>query len=374
MLVRILKKLFLISLPTILILFLLCEFVLFRYVLPASEWPYRSSITGPNDVVRYVWKNTGMYSHGTFRQGFPEEIKTYYQINPEGWNSLRNYEEKKHRTRIAVIGDSFVDCLQVGNEDCFPSVMEKLLNSKHGKDVEVYKFGFSGAPLSQYLHMARYVRKKFDPDVLVINLVANDFIDSIAGYDNEDGDYLQFEKDGLRWIEKKPSPYIPNPTRLWLKQSRTFRYFYGNLTLKFEWEPGNFLFKKKGPQEFRMNVPLKEVLSKEADIASLMRHVMKELISLSGRDVPLLILMDADREAIHAGKDPTKEESYRLIRMVQDVTAEFSVPCVSLTGIFESDYRKNRQLLNYPNDFHWNPRAHHLVAEAGSEFLARQVL
>ena len=116
------KKIFILSLPGILITLLLFETILFRYVLPASEWPYRSSIQGPDDVVRYVWKEDGMYRSGVFRQGFPQELAGIYHINKEGWNASREYlEVKTVRIRIAVIGDSFVDCLHVGNEDCFPA-------------------------------------------------------------------------------------------------------------------------------------------------------------------------------------------------------------------------------------------------------------
>ena len=45
----------------------------------------------------------------------------------------------------------------------------KLINS------EVYRFAISGAPLSQYLHILRHEVLKYSPDLVVINLVHNDF-------------------------------------------------------------------------------------------------------------------------------------------------------------------------------------------------------
>lgn len=44
---------------------------------------------------------------------------------------------------------------------------------------DVYSFGISGAGLSEFLQISRYVRKYFDPEILVINVVDNDFDESL---------------------------------------------------------------------------------------------------------------------------------------------------------------------------------------------------
>ena len=375
MLRRFLRKFFLISVPAVFIILFVFEAIVFRYVLPASEWPYRRSIQGPDDVVRYVSGRSGMYLSGVFRQGFPPEIEAPYSINSEGWNALHDFTDRKTRKiRIAVIGDSFVDCLQVGNEDCFPTQIESILQKGGRRDVEVYKFGFSGAPLSQYLHMARYVKRKYAPDIFIVNVIANDLIESMYGYDNEDGDYLQFQSTEGGWREVKPLPFIPHRARLFLKRSRIFRYFYGNLSIKFEWESFQFLLKNKPDHEFRMNVPIREVLTKNQEIRSLTSHIFKELKTLCGNGTEILVLMDGDREAIEADKDPRTEISYRLIEIVEVATSEQSIPFLSLTPVFEADFKKNRQPLQYKGDFHWNSRSHLLVAKSVVEFLQSNFL
>ena len=56
--------------------------------------------------------------------------------------------------------------------------MAKLREKLHSQ-FDVYGFGKSGAPLSQYLQMTRYVIKHFDPEIIVINVIRNDFDESL---------------------------------------------------------------------------------------------------------------------------------------------------------------------------------------------------
>src|SRR5688500_14605560 len=97
------KKFFLITIPSLLLLLLVFEFIVFRLILPASDWPARTSIRTPEDVVRRI------PGKGVYRRGFPPEIAAAYNNNLEGWNANREYVAlKSNKKRIAVIGDSFV--------------------------------------------------------------------------------------------------------------------------------------------------------------------------------------------------------------------------------------------------------------------------
>ena len=51
----------------------------------------------------------------------------------------------------------------------------------------VYSFGFSGAPLSQYLKWADYSIRVFNSKHLVFNIVARDFDESLLKYKNTKG-------------------------------------------------------------------------------------------------------------------------------------------------------------------------------------------
>ena len=367
-----LKKFFSITIPAMIVLLLICEFIIFRWVLPASDWPYRSTIQGPDDVVRYVYKDSGMYREGRFRQGFPNEIEGTYRINREGWNSHREYlEQRSGKMRIAVIGDSFVDAHQVKVEDAFPSILEKDLLAK-GCDVEVYRFGFGAAPLSQYLQMMRYVKKKFDPDLFVINILPNDYLVSMYGYGNWDKDFLQIRREGDQWVEVKPRPYKPSRGRMLLKKSATFRYLYQNLSLKDGLPSFAELFKRQSlEEEFQMNINVKEAVKDLELIRSIARYLFSKLLQELPENRKLLLVMDANRHAIYAGKDPRKEKVDSVMSAVAEEAEDLAIPGLDLTDVFLSDFRRHHERFEFPHDYHWNSRGHALVGKSIADFFLR---
>ena len=79
--------------------------------------------------------------------------------------------------RVAVIGDSYVHGSFVNVEEGFPEVIERQL-APAGVRAEVLRFGMDGAPLSQYLHMLRREVRHYQPDVVLVQLIHNDFDES----------------------------------------------------------------------------------------------------------------------------------------------------------------------------------------------------
>ena len=143
-----------------------CEFVVFRVVWIASDVPANDFIDG---VVRY-----GPDQRGVWR--VRDEIAAPYRINAQGWNSgIGDYAVARRPgvTRIAVVGDSYVEALQVPYDI---SLGERLATELGGggHPVEVFRFGISGAPLSQYLQMIEHEVAHYGPDWIVVLIVHND--------------------------------------------------------------------------------------------------------------------------------------------------------------------------------------------------------
>src|SRR5687767_4173529 len=57
-------------------------------------------------------------------------VRGRYRFNEQGWNSLRNYDPSKRQgvLRVAVVGDSYVEALQVDTKDAFFAVAERRMN------------------------------------------------------------------------------------------------------------------------------------------------------------------------------------------------------------------------------------------------------
>ncbi len=120
---------------------------------------------------------------GALRPGangwFTSEGKAWISINSHGQRDReRSYAKPAGTFRIAVLGDSFVEALQVPLEKTFCSVIERRLdrsNAVGGKPVEVLNFGNSGYGTAQELMILRSRVWKYDPDlVLLAFLPGND--------------------------------------------------------------------------------------------------------------------------------------------------------------------------------------------------------
>ena len=195
---------------------LLGELLVFRFVLPGSDIP--ANIFDSN-VVKYEPNQTGIYR-------IRNEIAAPFRINSNGWNSHHDrypLQRTDGKMRIAIIGDSYVEALQVPYDQSLSEVMERNL----GDGVEVFRFGISGAPLSQYWHMLREEVVQFRPGLVVLVLTHNDFDESFS---YQPGRYtssflkVQIENGNVS-AEYPPKPYRTSLLD-YIRLSATVRYFY----------------------------------------------------------------------------------------------------------------------------------------------------
>jgi hypothetical protein len=118
------------------------------------------------------------------------EGSAYVTINSQGLRDREHTIAKPANTiRIAVLGDSFAEALQVSAEDAFWSVMERELqkcSASSGKTIEVINFGVSGFSTARELIMLRQRVWQYQPDVVVLLVtLSNDIKDNsraLSGY------------------------------------------------------------------------------------------------------------------------------------------------------------------------------------------------
>jgi len=85
-------------------------------------------------------------------------------------------EKKTGVFRIAILGDSYVESLQVFRRDQFISIIEKQLSKNLGKSVEVLNFGRSGFDLADMFAYQQNFVNQFKPDLILYFLSSNDLI------------------------------------------------------------------------------------------------------------------------------------------------------------------------------------------------------
>ncbi len=102
------------------------------------------------------------------------EGKAYVQINRDGLRDREHSKEKPPGTfRIAVLGDSYAQAIQVPVEQTFWAVMERRLRAcpaLKGREVEAINFGVDGYGTAQELITLRRDAWKYHPDAVVVEV------------------------------------------------------------------------------------------------------------------------------------------------------------------------------------------------------------
>ncbi len=335
---------------------LLCEMVLFRFILIPSDVPENIFLDG---LVRLQPGSEGIWRVGS-------DVAGHYRINAQGWNSGHaSYDVTPPAgvKRIAIIGDSFVEALQVPYTD---SLAERLEGAGQGR-LQVYRFGISGAPLSHYLAMARHVAQTYQPDMIVLVLVHNDFDESfsyVAG--RYTSSFQKFRMEANQVTEEIPPVPYQATWRDWLRQSATLRYLYYRQKLN----PAAMMMQMSAaaPPAYQANIALDAFLAHRAAIQSATGYAMAQFQLLSQRhNFQPLVIMDGDRRAIAERLDAAplyKDGALWLNAMASEMAAHASVKFIDLHPIFEEDWRLNHQPLNFVSDNHWNEQGHKVAARA----------
>ena len=324
----------------------------FRWVMPATRPPL-IEYDRAHDILHYQAKGS---REGISTTGRWCERPVRWRINNDGWNSAIDYAPAKGRGKplVALIGDSYIEALQVNVGE---SVADDLRRRQAGRR-EVYSFGFSGAPLSQYLQMSRYVREVFRPDVLVFNIVYNDFDQSLRELDPLPY-FLQLTAAAGALREVPPVPYTPSRIKRFAAHSALVRYLWLNMHLP-DWlrswgapegDPGRFYG--------------------SVDVVKLQRHrevieqATLKLVSQIREENPgteIWFMMDAPRIEIYAGQPGAGRLGW-LHQLVRSACERSGCRFLDLSEPFRARYERDHVLLNFPNDYHWNEAAHALAAE-----------
>jgi lysophospholipase L1-like esterase len=351
-----LKDIFFVTVPTLLMLWLILELV-FRFALPACDSP-NYTFDETYKVLKY---DATTNTHGLYTRGRECVRMGKWSVNNEGWNSPIDYVPTKSKKRIAIIGDSFVEAFQVDNDKNFARLAANNL-----KNSEVYSFGISGAMLTQYLQMARYVNKKFDPDVLVFNIVHNDFDESITKYSKQ----LFYNTVSIKdttCIEKGADSYYTTSKSVWLKKSALVRYLVNNINI--ESLSKHKVAPKKGADSviYNSNANVGQVTRCKDSISIMLHYVMQQMKQTFGNK-RVIFIMDAPRFDIYAG---TLKESNIIFlnRMLSEAATGEGYEVIDLTDMFEKDYNAHHKIFNFPADGHWNEYGHQLVADTLSKYL-----
>jgi hypothetical protein len=140
----------------------------------AAEGVSRMLPRPPEPPTRIYDARTGFRLRPGMRGTWTVENPGHFAFNSAGFRDVEWTAAKRTPHRVAVLGDSFAEALQVDLEQSFPKLAERQL-----RDTEVMNFGVSGqGQVEELLTYRTYVRP-FHPDLVVLAFFpGNDSLDN----------------------------------------------------------------------------------------------------------------------------------------------------------------------------------------------------
>jgi hypothetical protein len=165
------------------LLVLLSFFVVVEIVLSSTHlFGARKSWTSPDALIGWRYK-----PHARFWYDGENDHVISGRINNHGWRDRdRELAKPEGGIRVAVLGDSFVEAFQVETDSMFTQLLEKRLQQRYRRPVEVLNFGRSGMSQTEQLLTLRRDALSFSPDIVALVFVPTNDVDDISPRTTDD--------------------------------------------------------------------------------------------------------------------------------------------------------------------------------------------
>ena len=323
---------------------LILEFI-FR-LLPVSDSLTVNNVNDQNPILHFQpSRKVNIQTGFNFSHFNTKNINNYGYASDNDFLKGGDLEKKT----IVVVGDSYVEALQVSN----PNSFHGNLATKR-KDLAIYPIGISGAPLSQYLAFAAFAEAEFSPDAYVFVIVANDFHQSWEKNKKAPGFHYFLDTGMLKRIDYERSFF-----KKLTGNSAFLRYLFLDLKI-----PTQFLIMKN--KIFNLNEPSftnnNEILS---DGMLAIQHFFNNLEQFFS-DKPVILILDGDRRSIHKNvfeRPKDINENIWFNEMIKQSYEHSFITLIDLHSIFFNEWKVNKSHFNSTYDYHWNEKGHSVVSK-----------
>jgi hypothetical protein len=158
--------------------------IFFGFVAGGMLFEIGLRIVGVSYPSFYTWDEYRVYALRPRAEGWSQtEGKAYIKINSAGLRDREHTKVKPANTlRIAILGDSYAEAMQVSMKDAFWTVLERELGKCpeiDGRQVEVINFGVAGYGTAQELMTFRHRVWDYSPDIVILAVVTgNDVVNN----------------------------------------------------------------------------------------------------------------------------------------------------------------------------------------------------
>jgi hypothetical protein len=339
---------------------LLCAEIALRF-LPYDEGLRAETVSETAPVFRFTPNRTA-----TLSQDWDFKLVNRVRVNNAGFVNDHDYDATATSPLLAVVGDSFIQASIVPYAE---TVQGRLAAAVAGRG-RVYSFAASGAGLPQYLAWIRHARDTYRPQALLINIIPNDFDESLHWYGRSPG-FWRFERRPDGGAAMALTAYEPSLTRRILRRSALAMYLTQNMRVQVLLDIN---VQNLGAHDRRWvgNIEAIQPAQKIADYRWAIDRFLDLLPEASGVANDRVVLsFDSFRPGIYEGGEElafAERSSWsELRRYFMAEAARRGHETVDLDPRMRSDFARNGRRFEPPTDSHWNGEGHRVLAESVME-------
>jgi hypothetical protein len=322
--------------------------------MPVRSYIPLQPVTEESPDLRYEPNIKQFYS-----AGWDFQVQNTGKTNAQGYIADFDFVQQDSKPLIAVIGDSYIEARMVPFADTVQERMASALRDTH----RVYGVGIGGAPLSQYLAFAKMIGREYRPSFMIINIVSNDFDESLPEYKNKPRfHYFADDGTGVRRL-KLIGDYDPSWITRLLSHSALVRYVYFHLDFANAFNRILFMLRGGDAPAYADNT--------DASVDETRLYDSKQAVNMFLRLLPeytglpknrVLLVIDGMRSNIY--NNTNGQDSYfgqmRTYLMQQATMRGYAT--LDLQPVLKAEYNANHMEFEWPEDAHWNGYAHGIVA------------
>jgi hypothetical protein len=336
------------------------------------------------------------------------ETPQFVQINSRGFRDVEhNYQKPAGTVRIAVLGNSWTEALQVPFENTYTSVLQTKLSQAQcfpGKRVEVLNFGVAGYSTAQELLLLQQKVWSYQPDLVVLALyTARDVTNNVRELNNaaspERSPYFVLRGDQLALDDSFRTLPALQPRGIWLQMAGYwfddhFKTAQAIDTLQRfgKMRVAMAAAKERAEQsgldnlEYAIYAPPSSSAMKTAwGVTEALLLAMRDDVRAHGAEFRIVtlatrpqVMPDPAKHAELLRELDVKNFSYADDR-IDEFAALHSIPITNLAPALSSYAQSNQAYLNgfRPSNLgagHWNETGHRVAAETIAADLCRQTV
>ncbi len=291
------------------------------------------------------------------------EGATQFKTDRNGFNNDEElYKTKKEAKTIIILGDSYTEALQVKREKNFSHQTMKYLEEQNDPS-KIFNLGLSGLSMADYILFCENYKKKYNPDILIIQVTESDFfLDAIS-------------KSKIVYIEESKQEYSINLNQNYesrLQQVLTKIYEPLNDTQRIAMLlPFLQYMKQKAEQLYQKQTtkvnPINEQKQYDRKLLEWELKTLKEKYN-----IPIVLVYIPTTPIIENGKAITRDDEFSPI--LKSYAKKYDIEVIDMKEPFEQTYQQTKQMPRgfdntSPGNGHLNALGHKLVAQELSKKL-----